>query len=551
MSGRFGSAVAFVALLTVAFSSAAEAQVPKSAYMMRLPNNWTVKDSLDHNALLISLQGIANKSAPRLYFVYPHDWPFTFTGPVYDYYRDTRNIDFQELTGLEEAIGKLGQYAEGYVVWDTSERTSLIVAFTVAGLENAIVVSERQIPLMQAAGLSLIEDFRGKFTGQSDIEIYRWAYEQYWERTSKKYAIWMGGHSPPRMLPGVADWGIYNSAFFTDLSANPEDVEELELHKKILSEMDPSAVIFGWHPYHKDTEGQHVSLISSFALRMEGLNTLPNASFSHQIPVTPGYKFKNNHHVAPDEVVEPEEKVYITCIQTDALGIGAWLKPGRGEIPYAWEVTMNWSWLFPAQMQFFYDTATENDYFIGALSGPGYTYPKPIPRDRHVGLIQEAAALMKHLDLRVFEVMDYSEGNRYVGNIDLTEAVVDAYYEGMPDAIGFINGYGPAHTNDLRDGKPLLSYDYYLSPQRPEADAVADLKEVIALNSERPYFLVMHVRESSDIKRVKSILDQLGDGVEVVPLDTFLKMAAAEPTFRIWNLDDLEETGDFGHERIE
>jgi hypothetical protein len=533
------SILAVIAVL-VGVVSTVSAQVPESAYMMRLPNNWTVTEDLDHNSLLISLQGIANKSAARLYFLYPEDWPFQFTEPVYEYYRDTRNIQYEELTTIEQALENLGEHADGYVVWDQSERTSLIVAFTVAGLENAVVVSERQIPLVEAAGLKMVEDFRGKFTGQSDIEIYSWAYDQYWDRTSKKYAIWLGGHAPPRMLPGVADWGIYNSAFFSDLSANPDDPEELELHKKILSEMDPSAVIFGWHPYHKDTEGQHVSLISSFALRMEGLNTLPNASFSHQIPVTPGYKFKNNHHVRPDEVVIPEDKVYITCIQTDGLGIGAWLKPGRGGIPYAWEVTMNWSWLFPAQMQFFYDTATENDYFIGALTGPGYMYPKPIPHDKHVDLIKEAWGLMEHLDLRVLEMMDYSEGNRYVGNVDVTKEVVDAYYEGMPEAIGFINGYGPAHTNDLRDGKPLLSYDYYLSPTRPEADAVADLQEIVALNPQRPYFLTLHIRESSDIERVMAILNQVGDDVEIVPLDTYLKMAASKPTFRTWNLDMAE-----------
>jgi hypothetical protein len=234
----------------------------------------------------------------------------------------------------------------------------------------------------------------------------------------------------------------------------------------------------------------------------------------------------------------PEEKVYIACIQTDGLGIGAWLKPGRGSIPYAWEVTMNWTWLFPAQMQFFFDQATPNDYFIGALSGPGYMYPKAIPRDKHLGLVQEADELMKRLDLRVFEIMDYSEGNRYWGNIDLTKEVVDTYYEGMPDALGFINGYGPAHTNDLRDGRPLLSYDYYLSPGRPEQAAVDDLKELITLNTKRPYFLTLHVRESSDIERVKNILDQLGPDVEVVPLDLYLKMAAANPTFRVHHLDD-------------
>jgi len=45
------------------------------------------------------------------------------------------------------------------------------------------------------------------------------------------------------------------------------------------------------------------------------------------------------------------------------------------------------------------------------------------------------------------------------------------------------------------------------------------------------------VRESSDIERVKNILDQLGSDVEVVPLDRFLKMASTNPTFRTHYLD--------------
>jgi hypothetical protein len=101
----------------------------------------------------------------------------------------------------------------------------------------------------------------------------------------------------------------------------------------------------------------------------------------------------------------------------------------------------------------------------------------------------------------------------------------------MPEAIGFVNGYGPGYTFTVRDGRPLVSYDYYLSPVRPEAEAVADLEELASINAKRPYFLLVHVREYSDIKRVKGILDKLGSEFEVVPLDRFLAMAGAQPTF--------------------
>ncbi len=41
----------------------------------------------------------------------------------------------------------------------------------------------------------------------------------------------------------------------------------------------------------------------------------------------------------------------------------------------------------------------------------------------------------------------------------------------------------------------------------------------------------MHVRQWSDITRVKAILDKLGDEFELVPLDIFLKMAGNTPTW--------------------
>lgn len=511
----------------------------KTAYVMRLSSNWEIDGDLPTQAFLISLQGLANvgihpfgNSTPSLYFIYPPDWPYNYTESLFEYFRDKRRFSFTELRSSEEALTTFRDHVNGYVVWDKSVRTSLIVAFTVAGLEKAVVVTGEQIPLVEKFGLKVVEDFRGKFVDHSDYEIYTWAYEQYWNRCNQDHLVYLGGVGGKRMEPGIADLGIYHRAFFTDLSCDPEDTLEYRLANQIFRAMKPMSYVLGWHSYVKDTEAQHITLMSKYTLRQEGLNTYPNMSFITQIPATPGYQFRNNHNVAPDESLTVKEKVYITCIQTDGLGIGAWLKPGRGEIPYSWEVPMLWLWSAPAILEHFYKMATPNDYFIGALSGPTYMYPKAIPREALPEVIAKARELMKKLDLRVFEIMDYSEGNRYVGNIDLPKEIVDAYYEGMPDVLGFINGYGPAHTYDIRDQKPFISYDYYLSPTRPVEEAIADLQELACMNPQRPYFLVMHVRESSDVKRVKSILDQLDPEFEVAPLDVFLKLAAYRPTFK-------------------
>lgn len=520
-------------------STAQARQAPK--YMMRLSSNWEIEGELPVKALLISLQGVANREAPRLYFLYPEDWDFTFSEPLYDYYRDTRKMTFEELTTAEQALAKLASEARGYVVWDKAVRTSLIVAFTAAGLHRAVVVSEELIPLAEQHGLTMKEDFRGTFIGKSDYEIYEWAYDRYWAQCSKEYLVYMGGEWGKVMKPGIADFGIYKGAFFTDASTNPADTLEYNFAKKLFSEMQPMSFVFGWHSYKKDKEADHVSLTSSYALRVEGLHTLPNMSFNNQIGLTPGFRFKNNHNVEAGKSYVPEEKVYVACIQTDCLGIGAWTKPGRGEIPYAWEVTMNWSWLAPAMMQFFYDQATPNDYFIGALSGPGYMYPRSVPMDKLPAVVDKAYELMQSLDLNVFEIMEHSNYWASDGvDDDLPKEIVDVYYERMPGAIGFANGYRPAHTFTVRDGRPFISYDYYLGEKRDETEAVADLVELANLNAKRPYFLLMHVRQWSDIKRVKRILDQLPEEFELVPLDIFMKLAGHSFTFEERYLDSSE-----------
>jgi hypothetical protein len=503
----------------------------RQAFFMKLEDEWSITGKLPQQALLISLQGLANSDGPHLYFIYPEKWDFRYTPGVFNFLQNERCYAFKELFNAEQVLTTFRDHVKGYVVWDKNVRTSLIVAFTVAGLENAMVVSEELIPLAEKFGLKPVADFRGLFTGQSDVQIFRWAKKKYWARCSKEYIVWLGGEHGAVMRPGVADWGIHNKSFFNDLSARVTDVEEYQLADSLLSEMNPFSFAFGWHSYKKDLEEQWVKLTSSHALRVEGLHTLPNMSFSSQVPATPGFVFKNNHRLVPGKTYKPGKNVYIACIQTDGIGLGAWNQPGRGEIPYAWEVSMNYVWMAPAMLEYFYSQATANDYFIGCLGGPGYVYPKAVPKEHLPHMVELAYGLMKRLDLNLFEIMDYSEGVMVEGNSDLTREVVKAFYEGMPDAIGFVNGYTQSHTFTVKDKRALISYDYYLAPECSEEQVAADLNELAGINKNRPYFLLMHVRQSSNIKKVKSILDRLGPEFKPVPLEIFMKMAGEQPTY--------------------
>lgn len=510
------------------------AKAPDSATLIPLSENWKLDGDLPVHALLISLQGLANRDSPRIYLEYPESWQWEIVHPLIGFLERRHGVQFNRL-GLDDAdtaLGDFSHFAKGCVVWDKSVRSSLIVAFTIAGVEDLVVVNEDLLPLAEKHGLKPVVDLRGQFEGKPDFQIYQWAYDHYWSRCSRDFYVLMGGHSGNEMQPGIADFGIQQRAFFTDLSANPKDPEELALERRILSGQNPASVVLGWHSYAKDTEGQHTTLVSSYGLIMEGLHNLPNVSFTSQIPLTPDFKFVNNSNLPQSGSVTPEKKVYICAVSTDSMGIGSWTKPGRGRIPYTWQVLMNWSWMNPPALQFFYEDKTPNDTFIGGLSGPGYMYPEAIPAEKWPALTALGRRLMKQLDLHVLEIMDYSEGNRHAGNTDLTKEVVDRYYEQYPDVLGFINGYGPAHTFDLRDGKPFLSYDYYLSLDRSTEEATADIDELMELNPVRPYFLLMHVRERNTVEKVADIIGRLSEPVEVVPLDVFLKMAARAKTYQ-------------------
>ncbi len=509
------------------------------AYYFNLDDDWTISGGLSEKAFLIGLQGLVNREKANLYFIYPKNWEFRFTPDVFNFLKTKRFYTFHLLNSLDEAIEVFHNKIKGYIIWDKTVRTSLMVAFTIAGINDAVIITKKQLPLMKKYNIKLIADLSEKYKGLSDYSIFNSAYKEYGKKCNKNNIVWLGGAGGSIMKPGIADWGVQNKSFFVNLSTLPSDTLEYNLANKILADLKPYSMVLGWHSYKKDKERDYVKLTSHYALRVLGLNTLPNMSFTSKIPVSQGFVFKNHHQFKSGDKIKVKHKIYISFIQTDGLGLGAWNKPGRGDIPYAWEVTMNWYWIAPSMLEYFYSQATDNDYFIGALSGPGYIYPKAVPPTKLPRLISIADNLMHKLDLNVFEIMDYSEGATVTGNTELTLPVVKDYYKYMPDVIGFVNGYTPSYSFYNQNGRPLISYDYYLSPKRKKTEVIADLNELASINAARPYFLLIHVREWSNINRVKDIINNLDKRFEIVPLEIFLKMAGKQPTFKKNLLNDI------------
>jgi hypothetical protein len=145
---------------------------------------------------------------------------------------------------------------------------------------------------------------------------------------------------------------------------------------------------------------------------------------------------------------------------------------------------------------------------------------------------------MNTLDLSHFVIFDASAArgeHTVTGDTCLNEDVVQTYFETMTETVGFFNGYAPSFSfrHDNTTKRSLVSFDYYLDPERSVQQAIEDLNALATLNSVRPYYLAVHVREFSTVGKVIDIVNGLEDSLfEITPVDDFFAMANELPTWK-------------------
>ncbi|MEV0096809.1 GxGYxYP domain-containing protein [Streptomyces sp. NPDC050738] len=130
----------------------------------------------DDQLLLTTLQGVVNRTRPRLYFTY-----------------DASGLDqrWLESTGVpavhhDHAVDLLDRYRgeiRGAVLHDPAVPDSVNVATTLAGLENAVAATAEQA---QAYGLRTVADLRGQFDDDPG-SVYRWQLDKLFPRCSHTF----------------------------------------------------------------------------------------------------------------------------------------------------------------------------------------------------------------------------------------------------------------------------------------------------------------------------------------------------------------------------
>ncbi|MGG1880077.1 GxGYxYP domain-containing protein [Paenibacillus cisolokensis] len=187
----------------------------------------------DIKLLFGTLQGIVNRSEPRIYLIENQEegrfaWLNDLDVP-YKVHDDYWNI-----------FAAYKQEVKGIIVYDPQVPDTINVATTLAGLKDAVVASpELALKLSSAPyNLKVLEDLRGKFN--SRMEAYTWQFEHLWNQTTHRMLIGLSPDTSIRIPPGMP-------ASFVTIAEEKEQIRDAS--NRAVYNLDVSGQLGGEHVY--------------------------------------------------------------------------------------------------------------------------------------------------------------------------------------------------------------------------------------------------------------------------------------------------------------
>ncbi|KPJ63574.1 hypothetical protein AMK68_03690 [candidate division KD3-62 bacterium DG_56] len=471
-------------------------QAARKAYTYRPVVGGVEYDDL---ILLLTLQGIVNRTGPRLFYDTEgrSDW-----GPAdrrwVRIYRDRKGFTFQQIDSLDRLIDTFRSRLRGAVVYDPGLDATRYVAITVGALNNWLPVTPAQRK-GRLGDLPVRADLRGRW--QTSREVYRWAIKELLPRCHRRLAYNAGkSHDDVNMGwdPAVImalDYAVARRGFVFNLSpaARPTSYDndtqlvagypdDAALMDTILKALDRPAQIYGW----AEPEWTFVQRLSRRG-HVLVCGHAGNLSFHARVPCRKR-RFRQPRH-GRTAIAQPEDKYYLAFMTNEGdtprvlatFFFGAWLDAHRGEIPINWGVSPALLAEFPALAEYYYETATENDYFYAGVSGSGYAFIDRLP---NVGQLAEfGRPFFRNADIDVVDSWDYTKfrPDRY-----------DEYARTAGVKLFTLLPRGPSRIEMLPCGVPAIVPDGRVHYKIDDVDQVVRAIEAIAKENPPPFLIPLY-----------------------------------------------------------
>lgn len=323
----------------------------------------TAKLSDDERVMFCALQGIVNRTQPRI-LLYNHNEEPQSTWPTAHSLRtaavaSSKPYDLVKL--FREEIRGLVLYSNQL----SSHYANLAV--TIAGLDRLLPVTAEIRSKLISNGLDfpVIEDLT-PLTQNTTVAVYKYLYDNYWDRCNHRLLI-----SERPNIPYVHDIGAACGSACVWL--DPRNASERQLLDKFLKDMTPGRdIVLGWYPEERSGVGEATKY---------GLSTIPADFFEN----TTVYSAVNkNVRIAPvPKRPKLENKIYAAVYISDGDNIQycqhamakIFEQGGRGQMPLNWTISPALADFSPAMLNHYYGKASTNDCFVSGPSGVGYAMP--------------------------------------------------------------------------------------------------------------------------------------------------------------------------------
>jgi hypothetical protein len=429
--------------------------------------------------LLTSLQGLINRKNVTLFLIYRESDLFWLQqlnishGINYTIY----NNSYWDL------IASYNNSFNGLIFYDHNFIETVNVASLLAGVNDSLIIHQNMIDNFTSIGIYEVKYDLRDLGFNSRIELYSWAWDNFNQFATKRM---VSSLNPEQVY--FRDYIIANKMFTFYLSGGPlGDKNEIFLFKSILSEYPDNIPVFGWFTDPAGPLGEYESVkILSKSGKYSLCAAIPDLTvFSSITNVSLNQKpvsFNTSNY-------EIENKVYISVIVSDGDNVNFcadhllryWQDPNRGEIPIGITLEPAMFRFFPSCIDYYYQSATSNEYFLAGPSGAGYCYVDLNPNFPE--FLNQSKYAMDNADMNQVWILNGYEGYQ----LQYSKEAVDAYTSDNCNFTGIYLNYHdfPAEYNYLSNDVPVFQSIFV----ERENELVGKLQSLRSVQSDAPIFV--------------------------------------------------------------
>jgi hypothetical protein len=368
--------------------------------------------SADTTTLIVTLQGLINRTQPRIWV--------TDGGSTQAFWLGQIDAGTNTVSDPLSLVTKYKSEIAGIIIYDDKVADTLNLATTMAGVKGGIVSSPALSTTLTAAPYSLpvLADLRtNAFT--STVDVYKYELDNYASLTTHRLITGLELTIPDHLR----DYTVATQAMMVWL--DPTDATQKALLDQFLALMEPNSPYLGWWT----SEGPGVQTAATHGVPVFA------ADWSMNLTVLGG----TPRALTPPPAPPPpplENKMYVAIFMSDGDNLQEdegliplkWADSKRGSVPISWTVDPALVDVAPVILRYYQRTATPNDLLVSGPSGLGYTYPAAWPASLIDSYTQISGKYMASAGLDVITLWN--------NGADLSAAVGQSYVKNVPNLLG-------------------------------------------------------------------------------------------------------------------